>query len=71
MENATTSAELTPQPPQPSPALEQLDLMVGIWELRGRDHDSGGEILGRLHFEWMEGAFYLVQRVEIDYPAAP
>lgn len=67
MENVNTSAELTPQPPQPSPALEQLDLMVGIWELRGLDHDSGGEILGRLHFEWMEGGFYLVQRVEIDY----
>lgn len=52
---------------EPSPALKPLDRMVGRWELRGREDDSGGEIRGKLEIDWLEGGFYLVQRVDIDY----
>jgi hypothetical protein len=47
--------------------LKSLDVMVGVWDLEGREADSNGEIKGRLRFEWMEGGFYLVQHVEVDY----
>ena len=55
------------QPPQPNAALRSLDVMVGAWDLNGREFGTDGEIQGRLTLEWMEGGFYLVQRVEIDY----
>lgn len=51
MNKGNAFPELSTQP-QPSPVLKQLDFMVGTWELRGRDHGSGGETLGRLGFEW-------------------
>jgi len=41
--------------------------MVGTWELKGRESGPVGEIRGRPTFEWMEGGFYLVQHVDIDY----
>ena len=41
--------------------------MVGTWELKGRESGPVGEIHGRPTFEWMEGGFYLVQHVDIDY----
>jgi hypothetical protein len=52
---------------QPNPALKRLDVMVGTWDLKGRESGPDGEILGQMTFEWMEGGFYLVQRVDIDY----
>jgi uncharacterized protein DUF1579 len=55
------------QAPQPNPALASLDVMVGTWELKGRESGPEGEIHGRPTFEWMEGGFYLVQQVHIDY----
>jgi hypothetical protein len=53
--------------PQPNPALRSLDVMVGTWELKGRESGPEGEIHGRPTFAWMEGGFYLVQHVDIDY----
>ena len=55
------------QQAQPHPALRSLDVMVGIWELKGRESGPDGEIHGRPTFEWMDGGFYLVQHVDIDY----
>ena len=48
-------------PIRPSPALQALDRLVGTWDV------SGPEIRGRVTFAWMEGGFYLVQRVDIDH----
>src|SRR5215213_6109367 len=53
--------------PQPNHALKSLDVMVDAWELKGRESGPDGEIHGRPTFEWMEGGFYLVQHVDIDY----
>lgn len=62
-----TTAPTEQQPPAPNPALRSLDAMAGTWELQGRVFDTGGEIRGQLTREWMDGEFYFVQHVEIDY----
>jgi hypothetical protein len=61
------NAQTHQRAPEPNPALESLDVMVGTWELRGRESGPDGEIHGRPTFEWMEGGFYLVQLIDIDY----
>jgi hypothetical protein len=53
--------------PEPSPALESLDVMVGMWDLKGPESGPDGEIHGQVTFEWMEGGFFLVQSVDLDY----
>ena len=63
----TKDAQAHNRPPQPNPALNSLDVMVGTWELKGLESGPVGEIHGRPTFEWMEGGFYLVQHVDIDY----
>ena len=52
---------------EPNSALASLDVMVGTWDLKGRESGPEGEIHGRVTFVWMEGGFYLVQRVDIDH----
>lgn len=47
------------QPAEPNPALRSLDRLVGAWDV------SGPEMGGRVTFEWMEGGFFLVQRVDL------
>ncbi len=46
------------QPPEPNPDLRNLDRLVGAWEM-------SGEAQGRVAFEWMEGGFFLMQRVDL------
>lgn len=53
--------------PEPNAALRNLDVMAGAWNLEGRETGSNGEINGRLTFAWLEGGFYLVQHVDVDY----
>jgi hypothetical protein len=67
MQETETTTAVDVQAPEPNAALRNLDLMIGTWDLQGREDESGGAIRGRLAFEWMEGGFYLVQRVDIDY----
>src|SRR5919199_6932171 len=55
------------QPPGPNPILKSLEVLVGTWEVSGRQSGPYGEINGRLAFEWMEGGFYLIENVDIDY----
>ena len=65
-----TNGDVTQAPeqqPQPNPALKSLDVMVGTWNLKGRESGPDGEIHGQVAFEWMEGGFYLLQRVDMDY----
>lgn len=45
-------------PAEPHPRLRELDRLVGRWQV------SGSFLEGLLEFEWMEGGFFLVQRVE-------
>ena len=47
------------QPPTPNPDLKGLERLVGTWNV------SGGA-RGRVTYEWMEGGFFLLQRVELE-----
>lgn len=47
------------QPPTPDPDLKSLDRLVGTW------HVSGGA-QGTVTYEWMEGGFFLIQRVDLE-----
>jgi hypothetical protein len=53
--------------PQPNLVLRALDIMVGVWDLTGRDFTSNAEIRGQSTFEWLEGGFFLVHRFSFDY----
>jgi hypothetical protein len=53
-------------------ALIELEPLVGEWSLEAGPPDGppwpGG---GRVTFEWMEGAPFLIQRFQVDNPEAP
>jgi hypothetical protein len=60
MANDDTKDAQTYQQPEPSPDLRSLgNRLVGTWEV------SGGA-QGRVRFEWMEGGFFLRQRVDLE-----
>ena len=70
VEESSGQAEALDQPsppPQPNPALNSLEVMVGTWHLKGREFGTNAEIQGQLAFEWLDGGFYLVQHVDVDY----
>lgn len=45
----------------PSPELQRLERLVGRWNL------SGPTIQGQVTYEWMEGGFFLIQRVDFEH----
>lgn len=58
-EETTTQAD---QPAsKPNPALKQLDVLIGTWNVKGPDID------GQITFEWLEGGFYFMQHVDLDH----
>jgi hypothetical protein len=58
-DNRTNDAQALQQP-EPPPGLKSLgDSLVGTWEI------SGGA-QGRVTYEWMEGGFFLIQRVDLE-----
>jgi hypothetical protein len=63
----TYSAQAHDQPLRPNPALKSLDVMVDTWNVKGRESGPDGEIHGQVTFEWMEGGFFLAQRVGFDH----
>jgi hypothetical protein len=58
--------------PQPDPALQRLDRLVGTWSMKGRplgaDKDT---ITGTTTFKWLPGGFFLQQDMEMDYDGTP
>ena len=58
-DNNVNDAQAHQQPPEPAPDLKGLDRLVGTWGL------SGGA-QGRVTYEWMEGGFFLIQRVDLE-----
>jgi Protein of unknown function (DUF1579) len=58
----------TPDLPQPDPALERLDRLVGTWSMEGNLVGSDEKnITGETTFRWLPGGFFLEQRVHIDF----
>ena len=63
-----TDADQPQMPPGPDPALKRLDRFLGTWDMRGRTLDSGADnVTGRTTFRWLDGGFFLEQRVELDF----
>jgi hypothetical protein len=58
-ESNTNDARGYEQPPGPNPDLRSLDKLVGTW-------DHSGEVQGTSTFEWMEGGYFLIQRVDLE-----
>jgi hypothetical protein len=58
-DRTTNNAQAHQQPPQPNPDLKSLERFVGTWEM-------SGEVRGRVTYEWMEGGFFLIQRVDLE-----
>jgi Protein of unknown function (DUF1579) len=64
----TTDQPQAQQPPQPDPALKQLDRYVGTWDMSGRTLDSDVDnVHGQATFEWLPGGFFLTQRIKLDF----
>ncbi len=60
MADDTNNAQANQQPPEPNPDLNNFgERLVGTWEI------SGGA-QGRATYEWMEGGFFLIQRVDLE-----
>lgn len=54
--------------PQPDPALKRLDRLVGTWSMKGHLAGSDEEnVIGQTTFRWLEGGFFMLQDVEIDF----
>lgn len=44
--------------PKPNPDLKSLDRLIGTWK-------QSGEVDGEITYEWAEGGFFLIQRVDM------
>jgi len=57
---------------KPDAALKRLDRLVGKWEMRGHPIGSDEEtITGTTRFSWLDGGFFLLQEMEMDYDGKP
>jgi hypothetical protein len=53
--------------PQPDPALQRLERLVGTWDIKGRTLGSTGDnIRGKVTIEWLPGGFFLQLRGEMQ-----
>lgn len=44
--------------PKPNPDLKSLDRLIGTWK-------QSGEVEGEITYEWADGGFFLIQRVDM------
>jgi len=60
-------------------SLDRLDVLTGEWEMEARfeagyfspGSPAAAERGGRTTFEWLQGRYFLTQRVVVNHPAAP
>ena len=53
------NTQMQSQLPEPGPMLKSLDRLVGTWKITG-----GAQ--GEVAYEWMEGGYFLIQRVDLE-----
>src|SRR5215203_1837360 len=58
MVNDDNDARTYEQRAEPAPDLKGLGRLVGTWEM-------SGDVRGTVTYEWMEGSFFLIQRVDL------
>lgn len=59
MTDDDTPSQAEEQPPIPNPDVDDLDRLVGSWDVSG-----GTE--GAITYEWMDGESFLIQRVDLE-----
>ena len=59
MPDHDTDAQDYGRPPEPNPDLRSLDRLVSTREM-------SGEVRGKVTYEWLEGGFFLLQRVALE-----
>src|SRR5215217_3288217 len=60
------------QPPEPSPALEHLNALVGEWTIEATvPSDPRLAVRGRATFEWLTEGSFLVQSWNVAHPNFP
>ncbi|SHE89592.1 hypothetical protein SAMN05444392_104184 [Seinonella peptonophila] len=45
--------------PKPNPDLKTLSPLIGTWKVSGETH-------GEITYEWMEGGFFIIQKIELE-----
>ena len=62
------NAQAEDEIPQPDPALQALEVLIGTWDLKARTLDSDQDnISGWNTFEWLPGGFFLESTGEINF----
>ena len=51
--------------------MDALDQLVGTWRLTSSLPSDGEPPHAETRFEWLAGGRFLIQRWEVDHPAAP
>jgi hypothetical protein len=64
MTDDNANAQDQQQPPEPQPDIKRLDRLAGTWQV------SGGA-QGTITYEWMEGGFFLLQRIDLEQYGQP
>ncbi len=58
------------QPPNPGPAHKRLEVFIGRWNTEGLTKEGqfgpATKIIGVDTYEWLEGGFFLVHRVDVQ-----
>ena len=69
----TNCTQAHQQPPEPNPALEHLNALVGEWTVEGTTVPSYPPLAvrGRVAFEWLPGGYFLAQRWDVAHPDFP
>jgi Protein of unknown function (DUF1579) len=68
MEERMEAAASPQGPPTPDPALRAFDPFIGTWRMKGHLIGSDEEnIVGEATYRWLDGGFFLVQDVELDF----
>jgi hypothetical protein len=62
----------TPRAPELNPALKNLDILIGAWDLEGIwPHDPPITLHGRASFQWIEGGAFMLYHTQLDRPEFP
>jgi hypothetical protein len=51
--------------------IDDLNVFVGVWEMTASLMPDGVPPRAETSFEWLEGCRFLIQRWQVDHPAAP
>jgi len=51
---------------QPAPQMLKLGIMIGTWQMSGRNPSTGEELHGQTTFSWLDGNSFMIKQIEAD-----